>query len=193
PYWRLKTVMDAWCALWFWPLDKVGELDGTDPVYGTGGALVDESSVAGLLGGARVAVATEELVDPVTPVAPVSPVESAGPAPGDQLWRAAGLFDDSDGEQEELGAGSGPEARPRRSSSRPRTGGGQQERKTVPLQSLGDWLDFLESVLGKVDMPENSLLSGIENLSPDDALELLADVEDRLEGFLGMQPARLLP
>ena len=22
PYWRLKTVMDAWCALWFWPLDK---------------------------------------------------------------------------------------------------------------------------------------------------------------------------
>jgi hypothetical protein len=33
PYWRLKTVMDAWCALWFWPLDKVGLLDGSDPVY----------------------------------------------------------------------------------------------------------------------------------------------------------------
>ncbi|MCZ7437732.1 class I SAM-dependent DNA methyltransferase [Micromonospora sp. WMMC241] len=33
PYWRLKTLMDVWCALWFWPLDKVGLLDGSDPVY----------------------------------------------------------------------------------------------------------------------------------------------------------------
>ncbi|MFE7558179.1 class I SAM-dependent DNA methyltransferase [Kitasatospora sp. NPDC057500] len=179
PYWRLKTVMDAWCALWFWPLDKVGELDGTDPVYGAGGTLVDESSVLGLLGGARVAVATEELVEPT------------GPASRDQRWQVIGLFDDPDGEQEELGAGLVTESR--RSSSERRAGGRQQERKTIPLQSFGDWLDFLEKVLGKVDMPENSLLSGIEDLSPDDALELLADVEDRLDGFLGMEPARLLP
>ncbi|MFI6226166.1 class I SAM-dependent DNA methyltransferase [Micromonospora echinospora] len=33
PYWRLKTLMDVWCALWFWPLDKVGLLDGTDRAY----------------------------------------------------------------------------------------------------------------------------------------------------------------
>ncbi|MEV6368158.1 class I SAM-dependent DNA methyltransferase [Micromonospora musae] len=33
PYWRLKTLMDVWCALWFWPLDKVGLLDGTAPAY----------------------------------------------------------------------------------------------------------------------------------------------------------------
>jgi hypothetical protein len=33
PYWRLKTVMDAWCALWFWPLDKGDLLDGTAEVY----------------------------------------------------------------------------------------------------------------------------------------------------------------
>jgi hypothetical protein len=33
PYWRLKTVMDAWCALWFWPLDKAALLDGSDAVY----------------------------------------------------------------------------------------------------------------------------------------------------------------
>lgn len=174
PYWRLKTVMDAWCALWFWPLDKVGALDGTDPVYGTGGALVDEASVAGLLRGPR----------PTTvPEAPT------GPAPGDQVWRATGLFDDPDGEQEELGADTGPG----RSASGRKSVAPPPERKTVPLQSLGDWLDFLESVLGKADMPENSLLSGIENLKPDEALELLADVEDRLEGFLGMRPARLLP
>ncbi|WP_067604508.1 restriction endonuclease [Nocardiopsis listeri] len=34
PYWRLKTVMDAWCALWFWPVQKAGLLDGSDEVYG---------------------------------------------------------------------------------------------------------------------------------------------------------------
>ncbi|MGC4796244.1 class I SAM-dependent DNA methyltransferase [Micromonospora saelicesensis] len=33
PYWRLKTLMDVWCALWFWPLDKVGLLDGSDSAY----------------------------------------------------------------------------------------------------------------------------------------------------------------
>ena len=35
PYWRLKTLMDAWCALWFWPLDKAALLDGSDEVYQT--------------------------------------------------------------------------------------------------------------------------------------------------------------
>ncbi|MFI6332472.1 class I SAM-dependent DNA methyltransferase [Micromonospora chersina] len=33
PYWRLKTLMDVWCALWVWPLDKVGLLDGSDLAY----------------------------------------------------------------------------------------------------------------------------------------------------------------
>ncbi|EYT83900.1 restriction endonuclease [Streptomyces sp. Tu 6176] len=33
PYWRLKQVMDAWCALWFWPLEEVALLDGTAPDY----------------------------------------------------------------------------------------------------------------------------------------------------------------
>jgi hypothetical protein len=35
PYWRLKTVMDAWCALWFWSLDRTGLLDGSHEVYTT--------------------------------------------------------------------------------------------------------------------------------------------------------------
>ncbi len=26
PYARLKAVMDYWCALWFWPIDKADEL-----------------------------------------------------------------------------------------------------------------------------------------------------------------------
>ncbi|MFF9143880.1 class I SAM-dependent DNA methyltransferase [Streptomyces sp. NPDC014861] len=187
PYWRLKTVMDAWCALWFWPLDKTGELDGTDPVYGTGGALVDESSVPGMLRGGPL-----ESVAPVTSAAPVEP--PSGPAPGDQLWRTAGLFDDPDGEQEELGEGLSADASQRSVPAGARKAVSREpERTTVPLQNLGDWLDFLEGLLGKADMPEQSLLSGIENLSPDEALELLADVEDRLEGFLGMRPATQLP
>ncbi|MFF7778928.1 Eco57I restriction-modification methylase domain-containing protein [Streptomyces tanashiensis] len=33
PYWRLKQVMDAWCALWFWPLEEVGLLDGSDDFH----------------------------------------------------------------------------------------------------------------------------------------------------------------
>ncbi|MFI0210907.1 Eco57I restriction-modification methylase domain-containing protein [Streptomyces diastaticus] len=33
PYWRLKQVMDAWCALWFWPLEEIPLLDGTAPDY----------------------------------------------------------------------------------------------------------------------------------------------------------------
>ncbi|MFD3736542.1 hypothetical protein [Streptomyces sp. NPDC058629] len=188
PYWRLKTVMDAWCALWFWPLDRVGELDGTEPVYDTGGALVDESSVPGLLGG------TGEAAVPVEPVASVEPASSS--APGDQLWSTAGLFDDPDGEQDELGealASSGGAVRRTPAARRPVRAPRPPERQTVPLQSFGDWLEFLEAVLGTADMPEQSLLSGIEKLSPDDALELLGDVEDRLEGFLGMRSAGLLP
>jgi hypothetical protein len=30
PYWRLKSLMDAWCALWFWPVTDADLLDGTN-------------------------------------------------------------------------------------------------------------------------------------------------------------------
>lgn len=33
PYWRLKTLMNTWCALWFWPVHQAGLLDGTASVY----------------------------------------------------------------------------------------------------------------------------------------------------------------
>ncbi len=184
PYWRLKTVMDAWCALWFWPLDKVGELDGTDPVYATGGALVDESSVPGLLGGGRAVVAAES-----------EPVEPTDPAPGDQLWSAAALFDNPDGEQGELGSAdeeAGLETRRKRG-----TGGREAQitdprRPCIPLQNLGDWLDFLEALLGTRD-PEGSPLEGIEDMPVDRALEFLSDIEVRLDGILGMDAPSRLP
>ncbi|XMA39051.1 hypothetical protein O1157_27295 [Streptomyces albogriseolus] len=177
PYWRLKTVMDAWCALWFWPLDKAGELDGTDPVYETGGTLVDESSVAGLLASA---------------VRPVEPVES----PVDRrLWRAAGLFDHPDGEQGELGAAdeeAGLETRGKRGTTGREARITDPRRPCIPLRNMGDWLDFLEALLGTRD-PEGSPLEGIEDMPVDRALEFLSDIEVRLDGILGMDAPGRLP
>ncbi|QUX31193.1 class I SAM-dependent DNA methyltransferase [Nocardiopsis akebiae] len=56
PYWRLKTLMDAWCALWFWPVQKAGLLDGSDEVYQRLGNTLELSSAGGndsLFGSAR--------------------------------------------------------------------------------------------------------------------------------------------
>ena len=47
PYWRLKTLMDAWCALWFWPVQKAGLLDGSDEVYERLGNTLELSSPGG--------------------------------------------------------------------------------------------------------------------------------------------------
>ncbi|MGW3823118.1 class I SAM-dependent DNA methyltransferase [Streptomyces sp. NPDC005071] len=33
PYWRLKTLMDTWCALWFWPVQEAALLDGSGERY----------------------------------------------------------------------------------------------------------------------------------------------------------------
>lgn len=33
PYWRLRILMNTWCALWFWPLHQADLLDGSSPVY----------------------------------------------------------------------------------------------------------------------------------------------------------------
>ncbi|AXQ54743.1 hypothetical protein [Streptomyces koyangensis] len=187
PYWRLKTVMDAWCALWFWPLDRVGELDGTDTVYETGGALVDEAAVAALLSG-------EENPAPDRQAPPEPPPLPEGPAPGDQQWQAAGLFDDPDGEQEELAtaADAGLRTRSKRGTHGRDSQINDTRRSCIPLKNLADWLDFLEALLGTEDVPEDSLLAGIENLSVDEALRHLTDIEGRLDGTLGMDtPGRL--
>ncbi|MET9794304.1 class I SAM-dependent DNA methyltransferase [Nocardiopsis alba] len=47
PYWRLKTLMDAWCALWFWPVQKAGLLDGSDEVYERLDSTLDLSGAGG--------------------------------------------------------------------------------------------------------------------------------------------------
>ncbi|MCP3816581.1 class I SAM-dependent DNA methyltransferase [Streptomyces sp. A3M-1-3] len=186
PYWRLKTVMDAWCALWFWPLDKVADLDGTSPDYAVGGGVVREEEVAALLAGAASA-------------APVEAPVPTGPAPGDLAWQAAGLFDDPDGEQGELGEANalaadgekGLKSRTRRAGEkggREAQIGADRWREVIPLQTFAGWLDFLEATLGTNDA-DGSFLDGLDELPVDEALPILEDFERDMDGALGMDRA----
>ncbi|MFV2116921.1 hypothetical protein ACE14D_00035 [Streptomyces sp. Act-28] len=164
PYWRLKTVMDVWCALWFWPLDRVAELDGSDAVtYGADGE----------------AGAEEPPVE--------AAVETSGPAPGDQTWVKDSLFDDGLPRQLEMedtgstaGAGEKKPAR-KRAAARPKA-----RREVIPLATLDDWIDFLECALGTKDVPADSLVADFPSL------DALRDYEVKLDAFMGMDsPFRL--
>ncbi|MEW2552369.1 class I SAM-dependent DNA methyltransferase [Streptomyces zhihengii] len=55
PYWRLKKLMDAWCALWFWPVQEVGLLDGSDGRY-------ERAEVAPTEGGAGAGAAASDVI-----------------------------------------------------------------------------------------------------------------------------------
>lgn len=175
PYWRLKTVMDTWCALWFWPLDKVAELDGTSADYEWGGGVVSE---------AELAVRRRAGERPTAPAPKLS-----GPAPGDLTWQLTGLFDDPDGEQTAFAIDEAEElkvAAPRR-----RTGGRTQQiknkwRPIIPLKEFTDWLDFLEATLGTEDVPDGTFLAGLDSRPVDEALEVLESFERSLDGTLGM-------
>ncbi|WP_412518600.1 class I SAM-dependent DNA methyltransferase [Actinomadura madurae] len=128
PFWRLKTLMDAWCALWFWPLDKAGLLDGSDGIY-------------------------ERLKDGVLDSAPPAPAEveapDADPTGFPQNWEAASLF----GETPVQIQINQPKSRPKS----PRKPARVERRQVIPLADLDDWLDFAEALLGTTHIPEDSL------------------------------------
>ncbi|WP_084960225.1 Eco57I restriction-modification methylase domain-containing protein [Thermoactinospora rubra] len=138
PYWRLKKVMDAWCALWFWPLDKVGLLDGTDPVYPAAAEL--ESVVL------------------------------AESAPVRQAYVSESLF----GDEAKVVTGGGSRFKPKP----PRAV--EPVRTVIPLKSLDDWIDFAEAVLGRADVPEDSLVAHFSTLAD------LESYEDQLPAWMGM-------
>ncbi|MEU2419609.1 hypothetical protein ABZ619_00880 [Streptomyces sp. NPDC007851] len=172
PYWRLKTVMDVWCALWFWPLDRVAELDGSGIGVGSGAGACDGEEDAG----------EAERAD--------------GPAPGDQLWVKDSLFDDGLPQQLEMGddseaaedAGSGADAgsEEKKPARKKTPGKDKRRREVIPLATLDDWIDFLECALGAKDVPAGSLVAEFENL------DALRDFEVNLDGFMGMDsPFRL--
>ncbi|WP_406156396.1 class I SAM-dependent DNA methyltransferase [Streptomyces canus] len=158
PYWRLKTLMDAWCALWFWPVRGAALLDGTDGAY---------RRVAEWVEGGE-----EE-----------SPVDDDAEASDDGVlmaWEADALPGFGvDSKQLSLTR----DAVERRRAGRRKEQVKERRREAVPLADLDDWLEFAESLLGRQEVPADSLVSEFERL---DELE---PYEDALPDLMGMDGA----
>ncbi|PBC92430.1 hypothetical protein BX281_0080 [Streptomyces sp. Ag82_O1-15] len=170
PYWRLKQVMDAWCALWFWPVDKVGLLDGTDGEYAA--ESVDVEELLGGFGEPQTPQVAPEEAQPSSVPAPASAPAASGPVP---RFAQAGLLFQMDGDQPSLDdadmeaegdyfyevqkAGGVPKQRKKPTGPAPK-----RRRPVIPLKDLNDWLDFLESMLGVGSVPDGSIGSDLDNL-----------------------------
>jgi hypothetical protein len=179
PYWRLKKVMDAWCALWFWPAEKVSQLDGTDPEYAARVGADGAEGLGELLG------TVPSLGEPDDAAAPVEKAPEP-PAPGDARYvEVSALFAmgpeqtsfdelrDEVVEVKELG--------PKKTKAGPAKPKTPVRRVAVPLKDLDDWLEFLEAMLGTVDVPDgNMLIDGFQSL------EDLKVWEETLPSFMGM-------
>ncbi|MFJ3960842.1 hypothetical protein [Streptomyces sp. NPDC090036] len=177
PYWRLKQAMDAWCALWFWPLDKVGLLDGTDAEYATAPVVTAEAGVdlnALLSSVAGPAVENEQAVP--EPTAPPQFVESRMlfALNGDQM-----SLGEDDPNEEVVKKAEGEKARTRSAQRRPR--GPVQRRAIIPLVDLDDWIAFLESMVGTKDLAQGTILSSVESLKDLQALEELIQTQPEMD------------
>ncbi|MEU2620827.1 class I SAM-dependent DNA methyltransferase [Streptomyces sp. NPDC007157] len=152
PYWRLKTLMDAWCALWFWPVQEAGLLDGTDGVYARGAEELPSGAVAE---GLRTADDSGVLMS----------------------WETTDLFGEVTGAGELTAAS----VERRRTGRRKEAIGGARKRAVVPLAGLDDWLEFTESLIGTEDVPADSLVAefgSLAELEPyEDALPDLMGME----------------
>ncbi|MBP5870542.1 hypothetical protein PV413_00765 [Streptomyces scabiei] len=180
PYWRLKTVMDAWCALWFWPADKTSLLDGTDGVYTRPAAVSTIDSLATLLGGVPMLDGQPRDQSPKTIPAPE-------PQATPRVVENIGFFEVEKGQKtlEHLELTTGTEVVVETKEITPKTQKlGQLKqparRPVIPLKDLDDWLDFLEAMLGTAEVPEGTLIDQFETL--DD----LKEYERTLPDFMGM-------
>lgn len=181
PYWRLKKVMDAWCALWFWPADKAGLLDGTAGDYVAGPQVMGADSLSRLLDGAPL---TTEPLAPPTGHEP-SPVTKPRPAP--RFVEATALFalgpEQTSFEDLELSADDSvvevKQVRPRAQATAPKPKA-PERRPIIPLKDLDDWLEFLEAMLGTADVPEGTLIDSFKDL------KALKSFEETLPSFMGM-------
>ncbi|MFI9274017.1 hypothetical protein ACIGXM_25410 [Kitasatospora sp. NPDC052896] len=165
PYWRLKTLMDTWCALWFWPLQETGLLDGSAAVYATEDADLAKAALAGL---PQVGL----------------PEPEPAPAAVFAVLEQASLFS-LDGEQASLlpalsEAGPAPETQSKKAPTGPRRRQPPTRRRVIALKDLADWLDFAEAMLGTYDAPTDSFIADLGSL---DAIEAY---EDGLPPFMGM-------
>ncbi|RAN94252.1 class I SAM-dependent DNA methyltransferase [Micromonospora noduli] len=143
PYWRLKTLMDVWCALWFWPLDKVGLLDGSDPAY------------------------------PVTPVQ-VSHIKDEPAYDEPVVYETADIFGNVQPQQTKM---------PTKATGTRRMAVAEQLRQQVPLSSLDDWLTFVEALVGRSDVDENTERFFGRKLT---SLSEMSDFERKLDGVIGV-------
>ncbi len=180
PYWRLKKIMDAWCALWFWPVDKAGLLNGTASEYTAHSMVADIESLTRVLDG------TPLTNEPPAPLA--GPKPSGFPAP--RFVEATALFslgpEQTTLEDLELTAEDdailevqlvGPKTEKKAAAAKPRT---PERRQVVPLQNIDDWLEFLEAMLGTADVPQGTLIDSLTSL------DSLKNFEETLPGFMGM-------
>ncbi|WCN04295.1 class I SAM-dependent DNA methyltransferase [Streptomyces sp. M92] len=136
PYWRLKTLMDAWCALWFWPVQDAALLDGSHESYARAAEVASQS--------AGWTVST-------TP----SPLPAQSGAPTRETYESEDLFGDVQVvEVKSKGARGGSRKEQIRGERRP----------VIPLASLDDWLDFAESLLGTQDVAADSLVAQFDTL-----------------------------
>ncbi|MFE9975794.1 class I SAM-dependent DNA methyltransferase [Streptomyces hirsutus] len=136
PYWRLKTLMDAWCALWFWPVQEAALLDGSHEAY------VRAAEVASQSAGWTVSVAP-------------STVPGQAGAPARETYESEDLFGDVQVVE--------VKAKAARGGSRKEQIRGER-RAVIPLASLDDWLDFAESLLGTQDVDTDSLVAQFDTL-----------------------------
>ncbi|MGC9437969.1 class I SAM-dependent DNA methyltransferase [Streptomyces sp. WG5] len=136
PYWRLKTLMDAWCALWFWPVQEAALLDGSHEAY------VRAAEVAAQSAGWTVSAA------------PASVPGQSG-APSRETYESEDLF----GDVHVVAV----KAKATRGGSRKEQIRGER-RAVIPLASLDDWLDFAESLLGTQDVAADSLVAQFDTL-----------------------------
>ncbi|MEV0524009.1 hypothetical protein AB0I66_11355 [Streptomyces sp. NPDC050439] len=171
PYWRLKQVMDAWCALWFWPLDKMRLLDGTDAEYGAAPVVTMD------------VLLSTGVVGEVAKTVPEEP-ESA------PRFVEHGLLFALDGDQMSFGddRGDGDLVEKQEVKKRRLTGAGAksvgntaQRRPIVPLADLDDWIDFLESMLGTKDVQRGTLVSSVESLEELKTLEGLIQAQPEMD------------
>ncbi|MFJ3617003.1 class I SAM-dependent DNA methyltransferase [Streptomyces iakyrus] len=146
PYWRLKTLMDAWCALWFWPVQSAALLDGSHESYARAAEVASQSA------GWTVSAASAS-----------GSVPGQAGAPARETYESEDLFGDVQVVE--------VKAKGTRGGSRKEQIRGER-RPVIALTSLDDWLDFAESLLGTQDVAADSLVAQFDTL---DALERYED------------------
>ncbi|MFC7812102.1 hypothetical protein [Streptomyces olivaceus] len=179
PYWRLKTVMDAWCALWFWPVEKAGLLDGADGEYALGAdaaEIGDAEELSEVLGGVPLTGERAETVPAAVEPRFVEATALFAMGPEQTSFEDLELTADDEGvvELKRVGASRSKPGASKAGTNTP------ERRRFVPLKELDDWIEFLEAMLGTADVPEGTLLDSFKSL------EALKRFEETLPGFMGM-------